>query len=149
MDERFDKIDEFTLGGSPGDYPAKFLEHALHPRNAGNLKDANGFASLNSHDGSSMEIWLKVENDYIAEAKFWTEGCGTVIACGSAVTESAKGKTIQQAFDISPQEIESALDNATGQGCTCSKLAVDTMKAALRDYIAYKAEPWRRKYTKT
>jgi nitrogen fixation protein NifU and related proteins len=146
MPANFDKIDEFTPGDAPQGYTDVFLRHALHPGNAGSMPDANGFACLTANDGSSMEVWLKVDDDNIVKAAFWTEGCGTTIACGSVITEMVKGKTLGQAFEIIPEDIESVLENAAGAGCTCSKLAVDTMKAALRDYIANKAEPWRRKY---
>jgi nitrogen fixation NifU-like protein len=146
MNERFDKIDEFILGNPKADYPAIYLDHALHPRNAGNMEGANGAATLSAHDGSAMEVWLRVDNDVIAEASFWTDGCGSTIACGSMTAEMAKGKTLGEAFEIKPEEIDAALGGLPGDGCTCAKLAVDTLKAALRDYLAYKNEPWKRKY---
>ena len=93
-----------------------------------------------------MEVWLRVDNDIIADASFWTEGCGSTIACGSMTTEMAKGKTLSQAFEIKPEEIDAALGGLPGDGCTCARLAVDTLRAALRDYLAYKKEPWKRKY---
>ena len=146
MDKSPDKIDEFILGNPRADYPAEYLDHALHPRNAGSREGANGFAALPAHDGSMMEMWLRVDNDVIADASFWTEGCGSTIACGSMTTEMAKGKTPGQAFEIKPEEIDAALGGLPGDGCTCAKLAVDTLKAALRDYLAYEKEPWKRKY---
>jgi nitrogen fixation NifU-like protein len=146
MEKRFDKIDEFILGNPGADYPAQYLEHALRPRNVGSRDGANGFADLPAHDGSIMEMWLRVDNDVIVDASFWTEGCGSTIACGSMTTEMAKGKTLDQAFEIKPEEVDAALGGLPGDGCTCAKLSVDTLKAALRDYLAYKSEPWKRKY---
>jgi nitrogen fixation NifU-like protein len=148
MNERLDKLDEFVLGNPKADYPAVYQDHALHPRNAGNMEGANGFAAISAHDGSAMEIWLQVDNNMIANASFWTEGCGSAIACGSMTTEMAKGKTLGEAFEMEPEEIDAALGGLPGEGCTCAKLAVDTLKAALRDYLAYKNEPWRRKYNR-
>ncbi len=149
MEKRFDKIDEFILGNDRAKYSETFLEHALSPRNVGNLEGANAFASLNDHDGSPMEIWLLVNDETIVEARFWTEGCGTTIACGSMLIEMARGKAVAEAFQLTPEDVDTALGGVPGEGCTCAKLAVDTLKAALRDYLAFKSEPWRRKYPKT
>lgn len=143
--ERLGKLDEFILGNADASYSEVFLEHALHPHNARNIDGANGFAVAHSAD-SSMEIWLSVHDSVIADASFWTDGCGTTIACGSMITETAKGKTIGEALNLSPEDISSALGGLPGTGCTCAILAVNTLKSAIRDYLAYKNEPWRRKY---
>lgn len=146
MNERFDKIDELILGNAGAGYSAAYLDHALKPRNVGSRDSANGFAALSAHDGSSMEMWLRIDDGIIADASFWTDGCGSSIACGSITTELAKGKMLEQAFQVTPEEVDAALGGLPGEGCTCAKLAVDTLKAALRDYLAFKNEPWKRKY---
>jgi nitrogen fixation NifU-like protein len=148
MSERFDELDVFILGNPQGNYPDIFVEHALRPKNAGSMEGANGFGSVSGHDGNVMEIWLRVEDDVIAAATFWTDGCGTTIACGSMVTETVKGKQIIEALNLTTYEIEEALGGLPGNNCTCAKLAVDTFKKAASDYLAFKQEPWRRKYAK-
>jgi nitrogen fixation NifU-like protein len=145
--ERFGKLDEFILGNAEAAYSEVFLEHALHPRNARNIDGANGFATVHSHDDSAMEIWLSVRDGVIAEASFWTDGCGTTIACGSMVTETVMGKTIAEALSLTPEDIAAALGGLPGDGCTCADLAVGALKEAVRDYLAFKNEPWRRKYS--
>ena len=144
--ERFGKLDEFILGNADAAYSEVFLEHALHPHNARNIDGANGFAVVHSPDDSAMEVWLSVQDGVISDASFWTDGCGTTIACGSMLTETARGKTIGEALTLAPEDISSALGGLPGEGCTCAKLAVDALKAAVRDYLAYRNEPWRRKY---
>ena len=146
MDKRLDKIDEMVIGDAVNRYSDIFLSHALHPRNVGNLKGGNAYSAIPSHDGDIMEIWLRINDDVIEEASFWTEGCGNTIACGSMITEMAKGKTLSQSFEITPEDVDTELGGLEGN-CTCAKLAVDTLKAALRDYLAYKREPWKRSYT--
>jgi len=148
MPERFDKLDVFILGNPQGNCSDIFVEHALRPKNAGSMEGANGFGSVSGHDGNAMEIWLRVEDDIIAAAAFWTDGCGTTIACGSMVTETVTGKNIIEALNLTTDEIEEALGRLPGSTCTCAKLAVDTLKTAARDYLAFKQEPWRRKYAK-
>jgi nitrogen fixation NifU-like protein len=150
MDKPLDKLDEFVLGGNgQTGYSDIFLEHALRPKNAGSLENASAFGAEHSPDGSGLEIWLFIEGEAISRASFWTDGCATTIACGSMAAELAAGKTIRQALGITPQDIDEALGGVPGQGCTCARLAADTLKAAIRDYLAFQREPWKRKYNKT
>jgi nitrogen fixation NifU-like protein len=150
MDKPLDKLDEFVLGGNGrAGYSDIFLEHALRPKNAGSLENASAVGAEHSPDGSGLEIWLLIEGEVISRASFWTDGCATTIACGSMAAELAAGKTIRQALGITPQDIDEALGGVPGQGCTCARLAADTLKAAIRDYLAFQREPWKRKYNKT
>ncbi len=77
------------------------IDHAMNPRNIGNLKDADGFAKVTGPCGNTMEIWLKVNNDTVSNASFMTDGCGTTIASGSMVTEMAKGRSVFHTQKIS------------------------------------------------
>jgi nitrogen fixation NifU-like protein len=149
MIERHDAIDGPVPGNRREESVPPYADHVLHPRNAGRLEGANGFAALTSHDGTATEIWLRIDGDVIREASFWTEGCGTTIACGSMATEIVRGKTVNQAFQLTPQQIDDSLGGLPGEGCTCAELVADTLKAALRDYLSFKNEPWRRRYSKS
>jgi nitrogen fixation protein NifU and related proteins len=129
--------------------PAAYVDHARRPKNARAMPDANGFASLTAHDGSATEVWLRIDGDIVKDASFWTEGCGTTIACGSMSTETVKGKTVAEAFQITADEIDSALGGLPNEGCVCAALVVDTLRAALRNYLSFKNEPWRRGYVRS
>ena len=122
------------------------LEHAMNPRNMGNLMDADGFAKITGPCGDTMEIWLKVSNETIVEATFMTDGCGTSIASGSMVTEMTKEKSIIEARKISQPDVLNALDGLPEESQHCALLAANTLKAAIRDYLAMKKEPWKRTY---
>lgn len=148
MTDNFDKIDEHVLGNPQAHYSPEYIDHALRPRNVGSQDNANAYGCVIAHDGNTMEIWLRVEEDVIAGASFWTEGCGTTIACGSILTEIVRNKSVMQALEIPSEDLNSALGGLPGEGCTCPRLAVDTLRAALREYFAYRNEPWRRKYTR-
>jgi nitrogen fixation NifU-like protein len=93
-----------------------------------------------------MEIWLKVRDATITESTFMTDGCGTTIAAGSIVTELAKGKTVIQAHKISQQDVLSALGGLPEESQHCALLAANTMREAIKDYLAFKNEPWKRMY---
>ena len=124
------------------------IDHAMNPRNVGDMADADGFAKVTGPCGDSMEIRLKVNNDTIVGATFMTDGCGTTIASGSIVTEMAKEKNIIEARKISSQDVLNALGGLPEESQHCALLAANTMKAAIRDYLAMKKEPWKRAYRK-
>ena len=82
----------------------------MHPRNLGEIKDADGMARIIGSCGDTMQIWLKVNQGLISQAHFMTHGCGTSIASGSMVTVLATGKTLTEAPQISQQSVLEALN---------------------------------------
>jgi nitrogen fixation protein NifU and related proteins len=127
-------------------YSSVVIEHAQNPKNVGSIPDADGFASVTGSCGDTMEIWLRVSNDKIKEATFSTDGCGTTIAAGSMVTELVKGKGIVEAQRITQQDVLNALGGLPEESEHCALLAANTLKEAVKDYLAFKNEPWKRAY---
>jgi len=130
------------------DYSEKVLDHCFNPRNWGAIDNPQGIGSRSRTCGDGMEITLRVKDDKIFGAKFFTEGCGPMLAAGSVVTELVKGKTIADAFKITPEAINEALDGLPKESEHCAVTAADALKDALRDYLAFKKEPWKRAYKK-
>jgi len=129
-------------------YSEAAIEHGMNPRNLGELEDADGFAKVIGPCGDTMEIWLKVKNGIIARATFLTDGCGTSIASGSMTTELAKGKSIAEARKISQENVLDALGGLPEESQHCALLASNTLKEAIKDYLAMKKEPWKKAYHK-
>lgn len=127
-------------------YTEKVIDHAQHPRNIGSLQSPDGFGSVTGSCGDTMEISIRVRNDRILNATFMTDGCGTTIASGSMVTELVKGKTVSDAFRITQRDVLNALGDLPEESRHCALLASDTLKAAIKDYLAFKNEPWKRTY---
>jgi nitrogen fixation NifU-like protein len=127
-------------------YSETVVDHAVNPRNVGDLANADGCARVTGPCGDTMEIWLKVSNSTITSATFWTDGCVTTIAAGSMVTEMAKGKGVSQALGISQQDILNALSGLPEESHHCALLAANTLKAAIKDYLVFQKEPWKRAY---
>ncbi|MEW6675643.1 MAG: iron-sulfur cluster assembly scaffold protein [Nitrospirota bacterium] len=148
MSSDFNKLQELIKNKLRKVYSEIVIDHAMNPRNLGNLEDADGFASMISSCGDTMEIWLKIKNDTIIGATFMTDGCGTTIASGSIVTEISKGKSIKEALKISQQDILDALGGLPEESQHCALLAANTLKAAISEYIAVKKDPWKRAYQK-
>lgn len=116
-------------------YSKKAIEHAMNPRNVGRIEDANGAARITGSCGDTMEMYLKAEDGEIVEAKFWTDGCGASIACGSITTELVKGKRIPKALKIDSKRLVEALDGLPESDIHCSVLASNTLHAAINDYL--------------
>jgi nitrogen fixation NifU-like protein len=116
-------------------YSEKLLEHFRHPKNVGEIKDADGVGHIgNPICGDIMDLYIKVKNNKIIEAKFQTYGCAAAIATSSILTEMVKGKTIEEALKITNQVITEALGGVPPVKRHCSVLAEQALKAAIRDY---------------
>jgi nitrogen fixation NifU-like protein len=82
----------------------------------------------------------------VANASFWTDGCGPSIASGSMVTELAKGKSVHEAQRITQQDVLDGLGGLPEESRHCALLAANTLREAIKDYLAFKNEPWKRAY---
>lgn len=118
-------------------YTEKVMDHFQNPRNVGEIPDADGVGEVgNAVCGDIMKIYLKVEDDRIADVKFKTFGCGAAIATSSMVTEMVKGKTLDEALQITNKAVAEALDGLPPQKMHCSNLAADALHKAIEDYRA-------------
>jgi nitrogen fixation NifU-like protein len=146
MTTSWDKFQELVRAEMRKVYSETVIDHSLEPRNVGDMENADGFARFTGSCGDTMKMWLKVKNGTISDASFMTDGCGTTMAAGSIVTEMAKGKSVIQAQKINQQDVLSALGGLPEESEHCALLATNTLKMAIRDYLAMKKEPWKRAY---
>ena len=117
------------------EYSDKVMEHFMNPRNVGEIENASGVGTVgNAKCGDIMKVYITVENGIIKDAKFKTFGCGAAIATSSMATELIKGKSIQQALEITNATVMEALDGLTPVKVHCSCLAEEALHAALWDY---------------
>lgn len=123
-------------------YTEKVLDHFQHPRNVGELKDANGVGMVgNAKCGDIMQMFIKVNDDEIIEdVSFKTFGCGAAVATSSMATEMIKGKSVDDALKLSNAAVVEALEGLPPQKLHCSVLAEEAVKAAVEDYRKKKAE---------
>jgi nitrogen fixation protein NifU and related proteins len=146
MASAWEQLQELVINEMRENYSEIVVDHFMNPRNVGNMDNASGFARITGPCGDTMEIWLKVRDATITESTFMTDGCGTTIAAGSIVTELAKGKTVIQAHKISQQDVLSALGGLPEESQHCALLAANTLREAIKDYLVFKNEPWKRMY---
>ncbi len=118
-----------------GPYSEKVMDHFMNPRNVGEIDDADGVGTVgNPACGDIMQMFIKVENDTIIDAKFKTFGCGAAIASSSMATELIKGKTITDALKVTNEEVSNELGGLPKIKRHCSVLAEEALHNALADY---------------
>jgi nitrogen fixation NifU-like protein len=118
-------------------YSELVMEHFTNPRNVGIIEDADGIGKEgNPVCGDLMEIFIKIKDNRIDDIKFRTFGCGAAIATSSMVTEMVKGKTLDEALEVSNQAVAKALGGLPPIKMHCSNLAADALHKAIEDYRA-------------
>ena len=116
-------------------YSEKVMDHFRNPRNVGEIENPDGVGHVgNPMCGDVMELYIKVENDTIVDAKFKTFGCGAAIATSSMATELVIGKSIHEARQITNKVVAEALGGLPAIKMHCSNLAQEALESALNDY---------------
>lgn len=116
-------------------YTETVMDHFRNPRNVGSIENADGVGQVgNPKCGDIMKIYLKINNDIIEDVKFETFGCGSAIASSSMSTELIKGKSIDEAVELTNKAVIEALGGLPPVKVHCSVLAEQAVKSALFDY---------------
>ncbi|MCJ7854890.1 Fe-S cluster assembly scaffold protein NifU [Lachnospiraceae bacterium NSJ-143] len=118
------------------EYSAKVMEHFMNPRNVGEMEKPSGVGTVgNAKCGDIMKVYLDIDKDgVIHDAKFKTFGCGAAVATSSMATELVKGKTVNEALEVTNKAVMEALDGLPPVKVHCSCLAEEAIHAALWDY---------------
>ena len=122
------------------EYSDKVMDHFTNPRNVGIIENASGQGTVgNPTCGDLMTIYIDVnDEEVIKDIKFKTFGCGAAIATSSMITEIANGKTVDEALEISRNDVAEALDGLPPVKMHCSNLAADALTEAIKDYKSKK-----------
>ena len=117
-------------------YTEKLMDHFQHQRNVWEIENASGVGTVgNAKCGDIMRIYLDIdENQIIRDVKFKTFGCGAAVATSSMATEMVKGKSVQEAMEVTNKAVMEALDGLPPVKVHCSLLAEEAIHAALWDY---------------
>ncbi|OHD59406.1 MAG: hypothetical protein A2096_06100 [Spirochaetes bacterium GWF1_41_5] len=119
-------------------YSKKAIEYANYPRNIGRMNDPDGGAAIKGLCGDTMEIYFILDDGRVSDIKFFTDGCGATLACGSSATELAKGKTIDEMLTISPKDVLNDLGKIPEPHIHCAILSVMTVHKAVAYYLLKK-----------
>ncbi|MEG1581621.1 MAG: iron-sulfur cluster assembly scaffold protein [Clostridia bacterium] len=116
-------------------YSSKVIEIFSKPKNIGVIKGASGVGKVgNAKCGDIMKMYIKVENNIIVDAKFQTYGCTAAIASSSVATEMIIGKTIEDAYQISNEDVLKVLGELPKNKIHCSMLAEEAIRSAIDNY---------------
>ncbi len=116
-------------------YSENDMDHFTNPRNVGEIEDADGIGEVgNAKCGDIMKMYLKIDGNVITDVKFKTFGCGAAVATSSMATELIKGKTIEEALQLTNKAVMEALDGLPAVKVHCSVLAEQAIKSAMWNY---------------
>ncbi|MGB9721880.1 MAG: Fe-S cluster assembly scaffold protein NifU [bacterium] len=122
-------------------YSEKVMDHFQHPRNVGDIPDADGIGEVgNPVCGDMMTFYIKVKDNHLVDIKFKTFGCGAAIAVSSIVSEMAMGKTIDEALKITNELVAQELGGLPPNKMHCSNLGADALHKAIEDYLKKKEQ---------
>jgi nitrogen fixation NifU-like protein len=122
-------------------YNDKVMENFRNPRNVGEIENPDGVGRVgNASCGDIMEIYLKIDNEIITDAKFKTFGCAAAIASSSMATQMIKGKSIDDALKITNKQVIEELEGLPPKKIHCSVLAEEAIKLAIENYKSKKVK---------
>ncbi len=113
-------------------FSKKVIKEYNSPKNIGKMAQPDAFAILTGWCGDTMEIYLMVEHEIVADITFMTDGCGATIACGSMLTSMIKGKSLDEAEAITEDDLIAALEGLPEENLHCAHLAIITLRDALK-----------------
>jgi nitrogen fixation NifU-like protein len=117
-------------------YSDKVVEEFYNPKNLGRMPEPDARGLVHGWCGDTMEIYLRLDGERVAEASFMTDGCGPTVACGSMLTKMVAGMSLEQASKVRPQDLLDALDGLPEENAHCAELAVNTLKDAASNWRA-------------
>jgi len=116
------------------DFSKTVIDEFRNPSNFGLIKDPDAVGVIKGPCGDTMKIMLKIENGILVDVRFWTDGCGTSIACGSMLTKMIKGKTFDEISTVTSEKLNDDLDGLPENHVHCTVLAVNTLRKAIKNY---------------
>ncbi len=119
-------------------YTEKVMDHFMHPRNVGKLEKYNAVGEVgNASCGDIIKLYVLIDSDnIIQDISFQTFGCGAAIATSSMTTEMVKGKHIDEALNVTKDQVAEELGGLPANKMHCSNLAADALHKAISDYKA-------------
>jgi NifU-like protein involved in Fe-S cluster formation len=130
--EEFNKLLEEEMKRS---YSEKAIEYIANPKKMGPMEDTNGYAEVTDSHGDELHLWLKIKDQTIKKATFFTKGCITIKIAASALTEMLPGKTLEEAMEITPKALRDFIGRTPRKTWHCTSLAVGALRTAIQNHL--------------
>ncbi len=134
FDRFVDEIQEEILEEEREIYSETVIREYFNPRNVGRMENPDAFGIMQGPCSDTMEFYMKIHEGKIDEVTFMTDGCGATIACGSMLTSMVKGHSIDEAKNISPDDLITVLGGLPKESLHCAALAIGALRKAIRNF---------------
>lgn len=135
LDRLVEVLQQEMMDQARARYTETVIDHWVNPRGAGAMEAPDGHAAFTGPCGDRMEIFLRIKDDIVTEARFLTDGCATTIAAASMAVELVQGRTVRGAAGIDKALILERLGGLPEENEHCAFLAECTLRAALADFL--------------
>lgn len=128
------------------DHSVRFLEMALRTDRMETVASPDGMGKRTGECGDTVEFFVMMDGDRVRRVSFQTKGCLNTVACANTVAEMAEGRSLEEAWDIRPEEVAAFLETLPDREFHCAELAVGALYLALSDVKRRRREPWKKLY---
>ncbi|MFZ0725015.1 MAG: iron-sulfur cluster assembly scaffold protein [Desulfobacterales bacterium] len=128
------------------DHSRQFLEMALGQERREKVAKPDGYGKRSGECGDTVEFFLTLENESIRSVSYLTDGCLNTNACANTVAQLAEGRTIEAAWEITPDEVIAYLQTLPAENTHCAELAAGAFYKALTDVTEKRRQPWKKNY---
>ena len=130
IDDIAQKLQDAIFSG----YSPRLKEELFNAQNIGRIENPDSQVRITGVCGDTIEMSLRMQDGKIQEIQFLTDGCGFTVACASYVTRTSKGKSIEEALSVKPEDVDRYFEGLPEENKHCAKLAVMTLDALLEEY---------------
>ena len=131
------------------DHSLQYLEMAFYYDRREKVRNSDGYGKRTGESGDTVEIFLCIKNGRIQTVSFDTDGCINTNACVNTVSHLSEGKTIEEAWEIAPEDVIEFLETLPEENYHCAELAVGAFYMALANYQELRRNSWKKSYQQT
>ncbi len=128
------------------DHSLHYLEMAFRTDRREIVKHPDGYGKRTGDCGDTVEIYLSIRNGRIQSVSYETDGCLSTNACANTVAELMEGKEVGSAWELTPEDVMKYLETLPSENTHCAELAIGAMYRALRNFLEFKRDPWKKLY---
>ena len=129
------------------DHSMHYLEMAYRHDRREKIENPDGYGKRTGQCGDTVEIYLTIRDGRIRSVSYQTNGCMNTNACANTVAELAEGRKVEDAWEISTEDVIAYLETLPPQNNHCAELAVGALYLALSNYQELQRQPWKKLYS--